>query len=351
MKDGVTEPVIDEVMEDADEFGPGEVELAPIMLQLEPESCGVRLDKVLATHLPKYSRGRLQQWIEEGHVSVDGKQATSLRATMYGDEKIVILPQISQAEQAYLPEPIALNVVYEDDDLIIINKPVGLVVHPGAGNWTGTLLNGLLHRWPHLAGIPRAGIVHRLDKDTSGLMVVAKTLLTQTDLVRQLQERTVSREYVAMVWGQPVSNGKVEAAIGRHPRERTKMAVSTLPTARPALTHYQKLATGKFEGRPVALLLCKLETGRTHQIRVHMQSLGFPLIGDGVYGKQHLVPLFPRQALHAVRLGLLHPASGDECVWEAPLPEDMADLMARSGIKLTTAECKDAGIWNFPEPA
>lgn len=351
MKDGVTEPVIDEVFEDADEFGNGAVELAPITLQLEPESCGVRLDKVLATHLPQYSRGRLQQWIEEGHVSVDGKPATVLRATMYGDEKIVILPQISQAEQAYLPEAVDFDVVYEDDDLIIINKPVGLVVHPGAGNWSGTLLNGLLHRWPHLAGIPRAGIVHRLDKDTSGLMVVAKTLLTQTDLVRQLQERTVSREYVAMVWGQPVSNGKVEAAIGRHPRERTKMAVSTLPTARPAVTHYQKLAKGKFEGRPVALLLCKLETGRTHQIRVHMQSLGFALIGDGVYGKQHLVPLFPRQALHAVRLGLLHPGSGEQCVWEAPLPTDMVDLMARSGISLSTEDCKDAGIWSSQESA
>ena len=331
LKHGMTDPVIDEVSDDADEFLQGEPESAPIMLKLEPDSCGIRLDKVLSTMLPQYSRGRLQQWIEEGRVTVDGKPA-KVRATVYGDETVLVLPQMAQSEKDFLPEEMPLDVVYEDDALIVINKQVGLVVHPGAGNWSGTLLNGLLHRWPQLVGVPRAGIVHRLDKDTSGLMVVAKTLQAQTDLVRQLQQRTVSREYLALVWGQPVSNGKIDAAIGRHPRERVKMAVSTSPLAKPAVTHYVKLGMGKLDGRPVALLQCRLETGRTHQIRVHLQSIGFPLVGDGVYGKQHLVYMFPRQALHAQRLGLIHPVTGEECLWEAPLPADYAGVLARAGI-------------------
>lgn len=324
-------PMIDGMVDDADEFDLASSELPPISVTLADENCGMRLDKALSAHLPQYSRSRLQQWIEEGRVSVDGKTA-KVRETVYGDEKIIVLPQLAQSDQPYLPEAIELDVVFEDDALIIINKPVGLVVHPGAGNWSGTLLNGLLHRWPQLAGVPRAGIVHRLDKDTSGLMVVAKTLTAQTDLVRQLQQRTVRREYLALVWGQPVSNGKVDAAIGRHPRERVKMAVSTSSAARPALTHYQKLATGNLDARPVALLQCQLETGRTHQIRVHMQSIGFPLVGDGVYGKQHLTVVFPRQALHAQRLGLVHPESGEDCGWSVPVPADMAALLERAGI-------------------
>jgi len=207
-----------------------------------------------------------------------------------------------------------------------------LVVHPAAGNWSGTLLNGLLYRWPALQGVPRAGIVHRLDKDTSGLLVVAKTLTAQTDLVRQLQDRTVGREYLAMVWGQPVSSGRIDAAIGRHPRERTKMAISKSPLAKLAITHYQKLAVGNLDGRPVSLLRCKLETGRTHQIRVHLQSIGFSIVGDAVYGKPHLVSVFPRQALHAERLGLLHPLSNTYVEWQAAVPADMAELLARAGI-------------------
>jgi 23S rRNA pseudouridine1911/1915/1917 synthase len=332
-EDRMTDLVVEPGADDADEF---EVELPhsePITLKLEADACGQRLDKVLSGLLPQYSRGRLQQWIEEGRVTVDGKPA-KVRATMYGDEVLRVEPQASQSDTAYLPEAIDINVIYEDDELIVINKPAGLVVHPGAGNWSGTLLNGLLYRWPQLVGVPRAGIVHRLDKDTSGLMVVAKTLTAQTDLVRQLQERSVSREYFALVWGQPVSNGRIEAAIGRHPRERVKMAVSTLPTAKPAVTHYQKLGMGKLDGRPVALVQCQLETGRTHQIRVHMQSIGFPLVGDGVYGKQHLVFMFPRQALHARRLALIHPATGEECAWTASLPEDFMSLLQRANIVL-----------------
>ncbi|MGZ3157901.1 MAG: RluA family pseudouridine synthase, partial [Burkholderiaceae bacterium] len=227
-----------------------------------------------------------------------------------------------------------LSIVHEDGAIIVLNKPADLVVHPAAGNWSGTLLNGLLHHYPPLTGVPRAGIVHRLDKDTSGLMVVAKTLEAHTDLVRQLQARTVKREYLALVWGTPQASGTIDASIGRHPRDRIKMAVSENLTAKPAITHYQRVATGALDGRPVSLMRCQLETGRTHQIRVHMLSIGFPLVGDALYGKAHLVPVFPRQALQARRLGLLHPVSGKECEWEVPLAADFADLLVRAKIQL-----------------
>jgi 23S rRNA pseudouridine1911/1915/1917 synthase len=186
--------------------------------------------------------------------------------------------------------------------------------------------------------LARAGIVHRLDKDTSGLMVVAKTLQAQTDLVRQLQARTVKREYLALVWGTPHVTGKVDAAIGRHPRDRIKMAVSEHMSAKPAVTHYQRVAGGMLDGRAVSLLRCQLETGRTHQIRVHMQSIGFTLVGDPLYGKPHLASVFGRQALHALRLGLIHPVSGKDCEWSAPLPDDFADLLLRAGMDAMVAE-------------
>ena len=318
----------DDAIDDTDVIGGS---LDPISLQLDASSQGVRLDKALSTLLPQFSRGRIQQWIEDGLVLVDGKPA-KVRSLMLGVESISVQPQPAEQEHAYAPEPVPLTVVHEDASIIVLNKPVGLVVHPAAGNWSGTLLNGLLHRWPELEGVPRAGIVHRLDKDTSGLLVVARTLTAQTDLVRQLQERTMGREYLAMVWGQPVSSGRIEAAIARHPRERTRMAVSKSPLAKPAVTHYQKVASGQIDGRPVALLRCRLETGRTHQIRVHLQSIGFPIVGDAVYGKSHLVSVFPRQALHAEKLGLVHPDSGEDCEWQAPVPDDMAGLLARAGI-------------------
>lgn len=318
--------------DDIESDAPESSDWSPIQLTLDTDAGGVRLDKALSTLLPQFSRARLQQWIEDGLVTVDGKSAKA-RATMVGDERIVIRPQPADSDHAYAPEPLPLNVVHEDDDLIVIAKPVGLVVHPAAGNWSGTMLNGLLHRWPQLSGVPRAGIVHRLDKDTSGLLVVAKTLTAQTDLVRQLQDRSMGREYLALVWGQPVSSGRIEVAIGRHPRERTKMAVSKSPLAKPAVTHYQKVATGTLDGKPVALLRCRLETGRTHQIRVHLQSIGFPLVGDAVYGKQHLAHLFPRQALHAERLSLVHPADGEQHEWQAALPLDFDELLQRSGIR------------------
>ncbi|WP_229223428.1 RluA family pseudouridine synthase [Duganella sp. sic0402] len=323
----------DLVVNDGD-FGDDEDGLAPIELQLVPEHCGQRLDKVISGLVPQFSRGRLQTWITDGFVSVDGKPAKSSKDTVYGDEKVIILPQPEPEDEAFKPEPMELNIVFEDEHLIVVNKPAGLVVHPGAGNWSGTLLNGLLHHSPQLAGVPRAGIVHRLDKDTSGLMVVGKTLAAQTDLVRQLAARTVKREYFAVVWGTPRISGTIDAAMGRHPRDRVKMAVSTGMGSKPAITHYQLTASGKLgEGRPVSLVQCRLETGRTHQIRVHMQSIGFPLVGDTVYGKQHLADYFPRQALQARRLGLVHPATGEQCEWLVPLAQDFAELLARAGIE------------------
>jgi 23S rRNA pseudouridine1911/1915/1917 synthase len=316
------------------EFGDDDDGLAPIELQLATEHCGQRLDKVISGLVPQFSRGRLQTWITDGFVTVDGKNAKSTKDTVYGDEKIVILPQPEPEDEAFKPEPMELNIVFEDEHLMVVNKPAGLVVHPGAGNWSGTLLNGLLHRCPQLSGVPRAGIVHRLDKDTSGLMVVGKTLAAQTDLVRQLAARTVKREYFAVVWGTPRISGTIDASMGRHPRERVKMAVSTAMGSKPAITHYQLIASGKLgEGRPVSLVQCRLETGRTHQIRVHMQSISFPLVGDTVYGKQHLADYFPRQALQARRLGLVHPATGEQCEWLVPLASDFAELLARAGIE------------------
>lgn len=307
-----------------------------IELKLTSDFCGMRLDKVVSQLVSQYSRSRLQQWFESGNVLVDGAPARA-KTTAFGDETIVIRPQAAPEDQAFTPEPIPLSIVHEDASILVIDKPAGLVVHPAAGNWSGTLLNGLLHYLPSIAGVPRAGIVHRLDKDTSGLMVVAKTLEAQTDLVRQLQARTVRREYLALVWGLPQISGKVDAAIGRHPRDRIKMAVSDHASAKPAVTHYERLATGMLDGRAVSLLRCTLETGRTHQIRVHMQSIGFTLVGDPLYGKPHLAPVFARQALHAQRLGLLHPVSKSACEWHAKLPPDFLGLLTRAGIDCAVA--------------
>ncbi|MES2832222.1 MAG: RluA family pseudouridine synthase [Pseudomonadota bacterium] len=305
--------------------------MVPIRLVLSPVDCGVRLDKVLSRLVPQYSRSRLQQWIDAGHVTVDGVPARA-KTTAFGDEHVLVSPQAAPEELAFHPEAMNLHIVHEDAALLVIDKSAGVVVHPAAGNWSGTLLNGLLHYLPALAGVPRAGIVHRLDKDTSGLLVVAKSLIAQTDLVRQLQAKTVRREYLALVWGTPQAGGKVDAAIGRHHRDRVRMAVSENATAKPAVTHFERLATGSLDGRAVSLMRCQLETGRTHQIRVHMQSIGFALVGDALYGKQHLTTVFPRQALHAWRLGLVHPESGQQCEWSSALPEDFAALLARAAI-------------------
>jgi 23S rRNA pseudouridine1911/1915/1917 synthase len=301
---------------------------------------GLRLDQALAKMLPEYSRSRLQDWIADELVKVDGAFA-STRKKVWGGEKIEVLPQLRPAEQPYQAENIALDILYEDDALLVINKPVGLVVHPGSGNWSGTLLNALLHYSPRLAEVPRAGIVHRLDKDTSGLLVVAKTIISQTDLVRQLQARTVKREYLALVYGELRHAGKVDEPIGRHPANRIKMAV--IESGKPAVTHFQ--VEESFPG--CSLLRCRLETGRTHQIRVHMAHLKHPLVGDSVYlkGPQKCVPElrellnnFPRQALHATRLALVHPVSGEVMEWHAMLPVDMSGLLTHMRVCSTHSE-------------
>ncbi len=301
----------------------------PELFTVPDEYAGLRLDQALVKFFPEYSRSRLQEWITQQQVKVDGEFATS-KQKVWGGEKLEVLPQIHPAEQPYLAEDIALDILYEDDALLVINKPVGLVVHPGSGNWEGTLLNALLHHAPQLAEVPRAGIVHRLDKDTSGLLVVAKTLTAQTALVRQLEARSVQREYLALVHGELTRPGKVDAPIGRHPSQRVKMAV--VENGKPAVTHY--LIERKFPS--CTLLRCRLETGRTHQIRVHLAQIGHPLVGDSVYlkGPQKCVPQlrallnsFPRQALHATRLALEHPVTGEVMEWHAPLPQDMVQLL------------------------
>ncbi|HEX2829507.1 MAG TPA: 23S rRNA pseudouridine(1911/1915/1917) synthase RluD [Burkholderiales bacterium] len=288
------------------------------------ECAGMRLDQALARLLPEHSRSRLAQWVKDERVRIDGRAALP-RAKVWGGEALEVRPAADPRELAAAPEAIALDVVFEDAAIIVIDKPAGLVVHPGSGNWSGTLLNALLDHAPQLAQVPRAGIVHRLDKETSGLLVVAKTLEAQTDLVRQLQARTVRREYAAIAHGAVARDGKVEAPIGRHPTSRTRMAV--VSRGKPAVTHYHVV-----ERYPDATLLaCRLETGRTHQIRVHLASIKHPLLGDPVYGKRNVNPklAFHRQALHAQRLGLVHPVSRKAMSWEAPVPEDMRELMER----------------------
>ena len=283
-------------------------------------SGGERLDRVLARLLPEHSRSRLAQWMRAGQVAVDGRAAAP-RLRVWGGESIDIAVQPAPASGAHQAEDIPLDIVFEDATLLVVNKPAGLVVHPGSGNWRGTMLNALLRHAPALSAVPRAGIVHRLDKDTSGLLVVAKTPEAQTDLVRQLQARSVAREYLAVAHGRVARGGKIEAPIGRHPVNRTRMAV--VARGRPAVTHYEVLECYA----EATLLRCRLETGRTHQIRVHLNSIGHPLVGDPAYGKRHSRIAFARQALHAERLALVHPKTRRERSWHADPPADMQALI------------------------
>jgi 23S rRNA pseudouridine1911/1915/1917 synthase len=290
------------------------------------ELAGQRLDHALARMFPEHSRSRLQAWLREGHIQVDSGAAKP-KQKVWGGEKVRLAPQPGPDDLAHQPESIELPVVYEDESVIVIDKPAGLVVHPGSGNWKGTMLNALLHHAPELAAVPRAGIVHRLDKDTSGLLVVARTLQAQTDLVRQLQARTVKRDYLALVHGIVRAEGSVEAPIGRDARVRTRMAITG--RGKPALTHFR--VRKRFAA--ATLLECSLATGRTHQIRVHMHSIGHPLVGDPVYrlprprAGESVLYSFRRQALHAWRLGFAHPDSGETMQFESPLPADMRNLL------------------------
>ena len=291
-----------------------------------PDRCaGWRLDQVLAEVLPQHSRNRLQTWVREGRVAVSGRIETQPKHKLLGGEILILSEPPGIRELAGQPEDIPLAIVFEDEALLVIDKPPGLVVHPGSGNWSGTLMNALLHHVPAIAEVPRAGIVHRLDKDTSGLLVVAKTLAAQTGLVRQLQARSVKRQYLAVVCGVVRRDATIAAPVGRHPVHRTKMAV--VPETRggkAATTHFRVLE--RFAR--CALVECSLETGRTHQIRVHMASIGHPLLGDPVYGKpDRRLPTFSRQALHATRLALLHPLTRRMQQWEAPPPSDMSALL------------------------
>ncbi|MBK8186923.1 MAG: 23S rRNA pseudouridine(1911/1915/1917) synthase RluD [Cellvibrio sp.] len=293
---------------------------------------GMRFDQVASELFPDFSRSRLQSWIKDGQLTVDGRIAKP-KDKLIGGETLSLDAEL-EAQGEWEAEDIDLDIVYEDEDLLVINKQAGLVVHPAAGNYTGTLVNALLHHVPDLVNLPRAGIVHRLDKETTGLMVVAKTLEAHTDLVAQLADRTVSREYQAIAVGAMTGGGTVNAPMGRHPIQRKLMAVLSAGGKR-AITHYRVIKRYPHHTH----IKVNLETGRTHQIRVHMAHIGFPLVGDQTYGNRFKIPKganphlidalknFPRQALHAARLGLEHPGTGEYVEWTAPLPADFQSLV------------------------
>ena len=293
---------------------------------------GQRLDQALAEMFPDYSRSRIKEWILDKRVTVDGVIIDKPKEKVLGGESVTVDAEIEE-DIRWEPQDIPLNIVYEDEDILVINKPRNLVVHPGAGNPDGTILNALLHYYPPIVDVPRAGIVHRLDKDTTGLMVVAKTVPAQTRLVESLQLREITREYEAVAIGHMTGGGTVEQPISRHPTKRTHMAVH--PMGKPAVTHYRIMEHFRIHTR----LRLRLETGRTHQIRVHMAYIDHPLVGDQLYGGRPRPPKgaseafiqelrkFDRQALHATMLRLYHPISGILMEWHAPIPQDMVDLI------------------------
>lgn len=309
---------------------------------------GQRLDQALAELFPDYSRSRIKEWILDNRVQVNDKIINKPKEKMLGGEKIEVDALIEE-DVRWEPQNIPLNIVYEDDDILVINKPRDLVVHPGAGNPDGTVLNALLYRYPEIVNVPRAGIVHRLDKDTTGLMVVAKTVPAQTQLVEALQRREITREYEAVATGRMTAGGLVNEPISRHPTKRTHMAVH--PMGKPAVTHYRVMEHFRAHTR----LRLRLETGRTHQIRVHMAHIHHPLIGDQLYGGRprplkgaseefrETLRRFDRQALHATMLRLYHPITGIEMEWHAPLPDDMVELIRV--LKVDAEQFKDEMDW------
>ncbi|HCH4309172.1 TPA: 23S rRNA pseudouridine(1911/1915/1917) synthase RluD [Vibrio parahaemolyticus] len=307
---------------------------------------GQRLDQAIAELFADFSRSRLKEWLQDGKVQVNGEVVTKPRTKVMGGEEITLQAELED-EERWEAQDIPLDIVYEDDDIIVINKPRDFVVHPGAGTPDGTVLNALLHHYPDIAEVPRAGIVHRLDKDTTGLMVVAKTVPAQTRLVRALQKRNITREYEAIAIGRMTAGGKVDQPIGRHSTKRTLMAVA--PLGKPAVTHY-RVAEHFREHTRIRL---RLETGRTHQIRVHMSYLQHPLLGDTAYGGRARIPTgasqeltdmirgFDRQALHAVMLRFEHPITGEELEFHAPVPDDM--------VVMTEALRKDTEEYGLPD--
>lgn len=312
-------------------MGPHPEEKIQLSACITPELAGRRLDQAAAALFDGYSRARLQAWIRSGALTVDGRTARP-RDRVAGDEQLLLLAEPEQ-EVSARPQALDLDLVHRDEHIVVLNKPAGLVVHPAAGHADGTLLNGLLAMDERQAGLPRAGIVHRLDRDTTGLMVVARSLRAHAGLVDQLQDKSLYREYRAVVSGVMTGGGRVEAPVGRHPVDRKRMAVTE--RGKPAVTHYRLLE--RFRGH--SYLRVQLETGRTHQIRVHMAHLHYPLVSDTVYGGRPRFPAgatealretlrtFRRQALHAAALGLVHPVTGENLRFEVPLPADMESLL------------------------
>lgn len=284
---------------------------------------GQRLDVFLVSLVPDFSRSYLKTLVESGHVQIDGALASSASRKVSAGQKVLVVLKPTAQSQAFSPEPMDLHVVFEDEHLLVINKPAGMVVHPAAGNWSGTLMNGLLAHHAGAVDLPRAGIVHRLDKDTSGLMVVGKTIPAVTALSRAIAARTVSRQYLALVHGSVLANSSIDAPIGRDPVTRIRMAV--VASGKEARTDVQCLLTAQVNGlvQPISGVRCTLHTGRTHQIRVHLSHRKHPLVADAMYGGAPALGM-TRQALHAARLSFVHPTSGDTMTWEAELPPDMA---------------------------
>lgn len=310
---------------------------------VDPAQAGQRLDHFLATLFPAKSRSQLQKWITEGHVLVSGL-ACKPSQTIREGQVVAILPPSPAAVNDWRPEPMPLDIRHEDGQLMVINKPAGLVVHPAAGHAAGTLVNGLLAHAPELAVLPRCGIVHRLDRDTTGLMIVAKTGPSQLGLCAELAKRRVSRRYLALVWGRPAAQ-TVLTQIGRDPRDRQRMAVLPEPKGKLAITELKPVAQGELFGKEVTLVRCTLQTGRTHQIRVHLEHLGCPIVGDRTYSRNSPPPsklgqgakliegLLPGQALHAFSLKFEHPESGENVAFMAPLPENLLEVFRLSSIK------------------
>lgn len=324
----------------------------PYFVTIPNNLAGFRIDAALGVIIPELSRSVITNWIKAGAILVENK-IPKPKDRVLGSEKVFITPILSDDRLAFTPENIDLDIVYQDNHVIVINKPPGLIVHPGNGNWSGTLLNGLLYHFPELKHIPRAGIVHRLDKDTSGLMVVARTTLAQIKLVEQLQNRTVSRIYRAIVEGHTPQKGKVNKNIGRDLHNRIKMAVLAVG-GKEAITHFHTLQ----HFSQFSYIECKLETGRTHQIRVHMKSIHHPLVGDGTYGSnkinypQHIVDAIVslnRQALHALKLSFIHPQSNEIVSFSSNMPEDMRFLLheLEHDGNLDEEENYDDGEWEI----